>query len=132
MTRRSEKNEAVRTMNGISVKQNIVYDDALIPSADEMTRYKDIDPGFVQWFMDNGTREQQARHKEYDNRYKLMRSSIRSNNIFMILLFAAFVIFVFLSAYLIINDKEIMGSVFAASAIIDIASLIWRDHKVNR
>lgn len=132
MTRRSEKHEAVRTVNGISVKQNIVYDDALIPSADEMARYRDIDQGFVQWFMENGTREQQARHKDYDNRYKLMHSSIRSNNIFMILLFVAFVIFASLSAYLIINNKDLIGSIFAASAIIDIASLIWRDRKANK
>lgn len=132
MVKRSEKNEAVRTLHGISVKQNIVYDDALIPSAEEMEHYKAIDPGFVQWFMDNGTREQKARHADYNERYRLMHRSILSNDIFMVLLFVAFLVFVCLSTYLIINDKRIEGSIFAIASFASILTLVLRDKRANK
>ena len=47
---------------GQIIESQISVEDNILPSADEMAKYKTVDPGFVHFFMDSFKDEQQHRH----------------------------------------------------------------------
>lgn len=117
MVKRSESSKAVRTPHGTELEQKIVYDDALIPSADEIAKYQSTHPDFAEWFMDTGKAEQRARHKSYEERYSVIEKSVNTDRLLLIFLFVLIIAFLIASAILVWHDKHLEGSVFGVTSI---------------
>lgn len=63
MTKRAEQNKISSTANGVALEHNTVYDDNLLPAADELAKLNALDPGIVQWVKQRTEIEQNARIK---------------------------------------------------------------------
>lgn len=114
----------VSDKNGITLEHNTIYDDTLLPNADELAKLNNVSSEIVPWIMKRTEIEQDARiefNKERLNVTKREMKHIRTYN--LLALSMAFLItlaFLALSFYLIYIGKETTGTIFAGGTIIAI------------
>lgn len=63
MTKRAEQNKLRSTADGVALEHNTVYDDNLLPAADELCKLNALDSDIVPWVMKRTEIEQDARIK---------------------------------------------------------------------
>ena len=125
MVKKAEQNRLTNN-NGISLEHQVVEDDNLLPSAEELRKLSEISPGIVDWVMQRAEIEQNARIKFNESRVEITKSEIRHVHAYnYIALFMAFFItiaFLSLSFYLIYTSHEIIGSIFVGSTMVAVIS----------
>jgi len=122
MAKQAHQNKISSQKDGFVVEHHSVYDDSLLPSAEELSKLKEINPDIVGWIMERASIEQEARHsqnKERLNIYKYEFRGIRRYNI-SALIFAFVIIIAGLSfsTFLINNSMNVIGTIFAGSTLI--------------
>ena len=115
----------------------VTYDDNILPSPNELQQYKIINPGLIDFFIDASRNEQQHRHKI--EKLKLRALNRDSKNIRLInILGMSFAFLTILSGfafsfYLLLNNKELIGTIFAGGIIVLASSLFLKKvKKINK
>jgi hypothetical protein len=126
MTKRAEQNK-VCDKDGHTLERNTYTEDNnLLPSADELSRLNQVDPSLITWIKDRTTEEQNARIRFNDSRIDLAKKEYKYVHTYnFVALFMAFIIvvlFLGFAGYLILNNKETIGTIFAGSTLVLIVS----------
>lgn len=119
--------------DGVSLEQNSAYDDSLLPPADELAKFNEINPDIIKWIMDRTSLEQEVRHSHNQERLKMSKYEFRGTRRYNIaaLIFAFLVIMAGLSfsTFLIYNEMNVVGTIFAGSTLIMAANAFIRASK---
>ena len=114
-------------VHGQEEKTILTIDDNFLPTPYDLEQYKIVDPRIVDFFIEASKKEQNHRH--WTERLKLRALNREGKNIGMVnflgMLFAFLVMLggLFFSFYLIRENKEITGTIFAGATIISAAAL---------
>lgn len=93
MSRKAEQNRVIHHDNKLAVEQTSIYDDSLLPPADELAKLKELDPDIINWVKKRTEIEQDARIKFNENKVKLMDKNMKQIFIQNIVcVFTAFII----------------------------------------
>ena len=136
MAKQAHQNKLSSQKDGFVVEHHSVYDDSLLPTADELARLKEINPDIVTWIMERSSLEQEARHSENKERLKIYKFEFRGERRYNIsaLIFAFVVIIAGLSfsTFLIYNSMNVVGTIFAGSTLVMAANaFIKASRKTN-
>jgi len=126
MGKKAEQNKLTTGVNGVMVEHNAVYDDNLLPAADELAKLLNaINPDIVTWVMRRTEVEQDGRVWFNKKRLKLAGREINLAGactiLGLILAFALIGFFFYLSYNLILNGQEILGGIFGS---LDVCGLL--------
>lgn len=98
------------------VEHNAVYDDNLLPAADELAKLNAINPDIVTWVMRRTEVEQDGRVWFNKERLRLAGREINLAGfctiLGLILAFALIGFFFYLSYDLVLNGQELLGGIF--------------------
>jgi uncharacterized membrane protein len=106
------------------IEQQEIYDDSsLLPTAEEVARYHEIDPEILPWMKERAALEQDARHSFLDRKMNLLElESGRNFRIDRIAIIAAFIIVILgmgLTYVLLVYANEpLMGTIFGGATIV--------------
>lgn len=132
MGRKAEQNKISSGYDGIMVEHHAIYDDSLLPSADELGRLKEIDPDIVRWIKDRTEVEQNARLDFNKRRIALASketSLSASITIIALVLAAAIIIGVFYLSFMLVSQGyDVAGTIFGG---IDLAALVLAFSKIK-
>ena len=107
---------------GFVIEQRSMYDDSLLPPAEELARLKEVNPEIVTWIMERSSLEQEKRHSQDDQRLEMYKHEFRGSRRYNItaLTFAFVVIIAGLSfsTFLIYSSMDIVGTIFAGGTLI--------------
>lgn len=119
MTKRAEQNKLTTGVNGTQIEQNTVYDDNLLPAADELAKLHALDDKIIPWVMTRTEIEQDGRIWFNKKRLRLAGREINyagcSTIIGLILVFILIGGFFYLSYDLIMNGHETLGGIFGGA-----------------
>lgn len=127
MGKKAERNTLLH-QSGVAIEQTSVYDDSLLPPAEELSRLKEIDPNCIEWIKRRTEIEQEARIRFNENKIELMRkdmNQVTAQNIICILV-AFFIIMagICLSAWFVYKGLNVGGTVFGGSTLV-LAAVIF-------
>lgn len=126
MVRKAENNKIKGHKGAIEIHQQRIEDDNLLPAADELEKLNSINPDLIQWIMDRTEKEQDARIRFNEDRMKLAQGDFKHTHRFnycaLIMAFVIVMSFLGLSFYLICNNYETIGTIFAGGTIVLIIS----------
>jgi len=112
--------------DGFIIEQRSIYDDSLLPPAEELAKLKEINPDIVTWIMERTAFEQ-------EERLKIAKFEFRGGRRYNIagLTFAFIVVIAGLSfsTFLIYNSMDIVGTIFAGSTLIMAANAFIKASK---
>lgn len=106
-----------------------MYDDAFLPSAEELAKLKEVNPDLIGWIMQRTEDEQKFRHRAYDDRTVVIKETIKCEHqlnyrglifCFIVLLFGMGV-----GGFLIYSGNIVSGSIFAGADLIIAAGLLY-------
>lgn len=125
MAKKAEQNK-VCDKTSLTLEQNTVYDDNLLPSADELTKLNNVSKDIIPWIMKRTEMEQDARIKFNEDRMKIAKSDFRHTHWYnftaLVMAFIIVLIFVGFSFYLITIGQETIGTIFAGGTVVLIVS----------
>lgn len=128
MTKRAEQNKISSTPNGVALEHNTVYDDNLLPAADELAKLYTLDPEIVPWVKKRTEIEQNARIKFNLRRTALAFREINYSALLTfigLILSAAVVAGIFYLSYdLIIKGHETAGIAFGGFDVVGVLMII--------
>ena len=128
MTKRAEQNKLTTGSNGVHLEHNTVYDDNLLPAADELEKLNSINPEIVPWIMKRTEVEQDGRIWFNKKRLNLAERELNISGLCTILgliLAVGLSCYVFYLAYnLIINDHEWLGGLLGAGDLAGVLSMV--------
>lgn len=134
MAKKGEQRQIRQNGKDLDVIHTSVVDDYPLPTAEELSKLKEIDPKIVSFIMERATIEQQAR-LDYNNRSlayagEEMRHHHRSDYLKVVLAFILCIAFLIGSFYLIILGHTLAGSVFGGTCLIAIVGMFLGKSKV--
>ena len=128
MGKKAEKNTLVHKPDSVALEQTSVYDDSLLPPAEELARLKEIDPGLINWILKRTEIEQDARIKFNMDKIGLMKkdmNQVTAQNVFLVsCVFIMLLAAISLSAYFVYSGKDVTGTIFGGSSIL-LAAVIF-------
>jgi uncharacterized membrane protein len=133
MSRQAHQKRLSTRKEGIIVEQQSIFEDSLLPAAEELAKLQEINPDIVAWIMERTSMEQETRHSENKERlniYKLeFRGARRYNVVALIFAFVVIIAGLSFSTFLIYNSMNVMGTVFAGSTLVVAANAFIRASK---
>lgn len=126
---RREVNSAIEKTSDNSLRaiQTETVTDMTLPSAEEMARYKEIDPRIIDLFVDYTRDEQKHRHEVDNKKLDIVKKAEsrtgRINVIGMIIAFFALVVMMVVAAYALYLDHQWMCILFSGGFIITVISV---------
>ncbi|MDE6577944.1 MAG: hypothetical protein K2J82_03285 [Muribaculaceae bacterium] len=116
MGKKAEQNKLSSGDGGVLVEHNTMYDDNLLPSAEELAKLNAIDPSIIPWIQKRTEIEQEARIEFNKKRLKLpfreMTWAGIDTTLGLIFCAGIIILFMWLSYNLIMSDHEIIGGIF--------------------
>lgn len=118
---------------GMLQEEHIIIDNNPMPTAEELSKYKDISPDLVQYFMQITDEERSIRHEVTRQSVDLtqMDSKRRHRERILGLVFAFIALLVFLgiTAYALYLDKPWLAGIFSTLSIAGIISAFIQGRK---
>lgn len=118
---------------GMLQEEHIIIDNNPMPTAEELSKYKDISPDLVQYFMKITNEERSIRHEVTRQSVELtqMDSKRRHRERILGLVFAFMALLVFLgiTAYALYLDKPWLAGIFSTLSIAGIISAFIQGRK---
>lgn len=133
----SKKNTQVQHTNGRGVQQEHteVFDDNLLPDANEIAALAKLDPNILDWLKSRAEKEQDFRHDAFNKRTEIVASNVKGeNNINILGLTYAFLIIMggmVFSAYLISLGHLVTGTIFSGFTVVYAAALFIKGRKTE-
>lgn len=124
-----QRETQVSTGNGVGkqLEQTYTVDDNCLPSPQELSAYKNIDPKIVDYLIDSSVKEQAHRHKMDENKLNIIRKSDkrdgRMNWWGMFFAFLAILVLTGLSAFALYLDKPWFAGFMGIGAFVSVASI---------
>lgn len=134
MGKKAERNTLLH-QSGVAIEQTSIYDDSLLPPAEELSKLKELDPDCINWIKRRTEIEQDARIRFNENKIELMRkdmNQVTAQNIICVL--AAFIIIMAgfgLSAWFLYKGQDVSGTIFGGSSIV-LAAVIFSKFKSSQ
>lgn len=130
MGRKAEQNRLTTGANGVQLEHNTVYDDNLLPAADELAKLHSLDNGIIPWVKKRTEVEQDGRIWFNKKRLKLAGREINfagASTILGLLLTAGLMAFFFYLSYnLILGGHEILGGIFGIADVCGLLSVLTK------
>lgn len=128
MGRKAEQNKISSGTNGVMVEHNAVYDDNLLPAADELAKLHAIDPDIVPWIKSRTEIEQEARIDFNKNRVRLAFREVNYSGystVLSIILCAGVIAGVmWLSYVLIMKGYDVAGTIFGSADLVALLMVV--------
>lgn len=125
MSRKAEQNKLTTGTNGVQLEHNTVYDDNLLPAAEELAKLHALDDTIVPWVKERTEVEQDGRIWFNKKRLKLAGREINfagfSTILGLVLVFLLIGGFFYLSYDLILQGHETIGCIFGG---VDVVALL--------
>jgi len=122
-----------RGQSGLQIREEI--DDSLLPSPDELEKYKTLDPNIIDWLKERAEKEQEFRHHFNDQRLKLtgktINNEVRINTMGLVFAFIIMLISLPLSAYLVVNGYSLVGGIFGGATMLAVITAFLSKVKSN-
>ena len=132
MSKKAEQNKISSDEHGFSVEHRAIYDDNLLPAADELAKLKTIDPTIVEWVKGRTEKEQDARiefnHRRMDLAHKELNMSAAITITAIVLCFVVICGIFLLSYKLILGGYNLSGTIFGG---IDLGALLLLLFKIR-
>ena len=132
MGKKAEQNRLVHKGDGVAVEQTSIYDDSLLPSAEELAKLQSIDPTCIDWVKKRTEIEQDARIKFNMDKMDLMRKEVNhifAQNILLIAVTSLIIIFIIgCAAYFVYKGLNVEGTIFGGLSMILAVSVFVRWH----
>lgn len=132
MGKKAEQNRISSGQDGVMLEHRAIYDDSLLPSAEELAKLKEIDPDIISWIKKRTEIEQDARIDFNKDRLRLASKDTglsASVTITALILATVIILAIFtLSFILVYNGYEIAGTVLGT---VDLAALILAFSKIK-
>lgn len=107
---------------GAQVEQYESVDDGLLPDAEELAKYKELDPNIIEWIKIRAEKEQEMRHRFMDSKMAMSNSALRKGFSLDILILIISVIVLcggmVFSYFLISQGKELAASLFGGGTLV--------------
>lgn len=122
MGRKVEQTRVAQKEDALGLEQTSIYDDNLLPPAEELAKLKEIDNDAISWIKKRTEIEQDARIKFNDDKIKLMDKNM--SHVFiqnMSCIIIAFIIIlsgIACSAYFVYKGLNVEGTVFCSSSLV--------------
>lgn len=130
MAKQALQNRLSKKEGEVLLEQQIISDNNLLPSAEELSKLKAVSPEIVPWILNRAEMEQNARIKFNEDRMDLAMLEAKRNNRYrftsLIMAFLITITFLALSFLLITNGFEIVGTIFAGGTIAIIVSFFLK------
>ena len=122
MAKQAHQKKLSTRKGGFVIEQHSIYDDSLLPPAEELARLNEINSDIVVWIMERSKLEQEKRHSQDDQRLQMYKYEFRGKRRYNVaaLTFAFIVIIAGLSfsTFLIYNSMNIVGTIFAGGTLL--------------
>lgn len=132
MGKKAEQNKIRAGQEGVMLEHSAVYDDSLLPSAEELCKLKDVDPNIIDWIKRRTEVEQDARIDFNKKRINLASKETNLSALLsgLALVLATFIIIgvFYLSFTLVMNGFNVAGTIFGS---VDLAALILAFSKLR-
>lgn len=128
MAKKAEQNKLTAGLNGMQLEQNTVYDDSLLPAADELCKLNSINPDIIPWIMKRTEVEQNGRIGFNKRRLRLAGREINlaglSTILGLILATGLMAFFFYLSYDLIVKGHELLGGIFGVTDVCGLLTVL--------
>lgn len=128
MGRKAEQNRLTTGANGVQLEHSTIYDDNLLPAADELCKLNSINPEIIPWIMKRTEIEQEGRVWYNKKRLKLAGREINlavfSTVLGLLLAAGLMALFFYFSYILIIKGHEIIGGIFGFADLCGLLSVL--------
>lgn len=132
MGKKAEQNRISSGQDGVMLEHRAVYDDSLLPSADELGKLKEIDPDIIPWIKKRTEIEQEARVDFNKKRLKLASKETdwsAAITIIALVLATIIILTIFCLSFLLVSKGyEIAGTILGS---VDLAALILAFAKIK-
>ena len=124
MSRHNKQTKGIVQRQGqhVAFTQQEIYDDNYLPSADELAKYKQLDPDIINWIKERTEKEQDSRIDFNNRKMKLLESDQQKNFIIDICtIIAAFTILIlgmFFSYHFIEAGRNLEGAIFGGGTLL--------------
>lgn len=133
-----QRETQVSTGNGVGkqLEQTYTVDDNCLPSPQELSAYKDIDPKIIDYLIEASVKEQNHRHKMDENKLSIIRKADtrdgRMNWWGMFFAFLAIVAMVALAGYALYLDKPWFAGIMGGTTLVSVASIFIKRNDSDR
>lgn len=127
-----QDNKGIGTLN----EEHIIFDNNPMPSADDLAKYKNIDPKFVEYFIRITDEERAMRHKVTNERMELLSQERKHRHserrLGLIFAFIALLGFLGITFYALYTDKSWLAGIFSVLSVGGVISAFTSSgHKSN-
>lgn len=119
MGKKAEQQRIQQHGNNVALEQTAIYDDSLLPPAEELAKLQAIDSTCIEWIKSRTEREQDARIKYNFEHLELAKLSVKKSSrhivLGMTLLFFVIIIGFGLSMFCLYKGYDLAGSIFGGA-----------------
>jgi uncharacterized membrane protein len=120
MVKSQQQTRLVTNKHHGAIEQRTIVDDDLLPSAEELSKLKQVDDTIIRWILDCTAKEQDARHEFNKERMRLAHRETGITITSLWLAFSMAFIILLLSGLFIYFEKEIAGTIFGGIGILTV------------
>lgn len=119
---------------GNQLEQTVTVEDSSMPSAEELKKYKDIDPKFIDYFITASEKEQEHRHCSDMKKLNIIicveRRTGRINFFGMLFAFLSIVVFMCVAGFALYLNHQWFAGIFGMTGLVTIVSIfVTKDDK---
>lgn len=130
MSKKAEQNRLIHQGTNVALEQTSIYEDNLLPPAEELGRMKQVSEDLIPFVMEETRKEHEERRAFNQKRLAIMADEIKkshqTNLLLIVITFIMFVLFVGLSALFLYLGYDISGSIFGCTAGVLVVIYITR------
>ena len=118
MSKKQQQTRGIATRDGVTIAQNTIVDDNLLPPAEELEKLKQVDPSIIEWIMRRTEKEQDARLQFNSENMKLYHKDIEITRTALWLAFILAIATLSLGGLFIYLGKEVAGTIFGGVGVL--------------
>lgn len=130
MGKKAEQNKLTTGVNGVLLEHSAIYDDNLLPAADELSKLNSINPDIIPWIMKRTEVEQDGRVWFNKKRLRLAGREINlagfCTMLGLVLAFSLIGFFFYLSYDLILKGQERLGGIFGFVDVCGLVAVLYK------
>ncbi|GHT63211.1 hypothetical protein AGMMS50239_18690 [Bacteroidia bacterium] len=126
MAKQQQHTRAIADRNRGVIEQQTIVDDNPLPSSEELSKLKEIDPKIIEWILQRAEKEQDTRLNFNTERIKLANKEMGIAKTSLWLAFSLALSIFVLSGLFIYFGKEIAGTVFGSVGIFIVVQAFLR------
>lgn len=130
MAKKAEQNRVMHNNSGVAVEQTSIYDDSLLPPAEELEKLQRIDSGCIDWIKSRTEKEQDARINFNFSRLGLAKDDMKNRKqiqlLGIIMIFIVIIVGFALSAFFLWKGQNLAGTIFGGADFVALIMVLNR------